>query len=115
MLNSMFVLAEAAAPTTAGQPQPVMMWGWMAIMAALFYFAIIRPQRRQQKERKAMMSALKTGDRILLGNGILGVITGVKEHTVTVKIADGVKVEALRTSISRVLNDDTNLGTVEQA
>ena len=107
------ILAQAAAP--AGQPGQGMMWGWMAIMAALFYFAIIRPQRRQQKERKEMMAALKAGDRVLLGNGILGEINNVKEHTVTVKIADSVKVEALRSSVSRVLDADTNLGSVDQA
>ena len=84
-------------------------------MAALFYFAIIRPQRRQQKERKEMMAALKAGDRVLLGSGILGEIGTVKEHTVTVKISDSVKVEALRSSISRVLDADTNLGTVDKA
>ena len=114
MLINTMILAETAAPV-AGQPQPMMMWGWMAIMAALFYFAIIRPQRRQQKERKEMMAALKAGDRVLLGNGILGEINTVKEHTVMVKISDSVKVEALRSSISRVLDKDTNLGTVEQA
>lgn len=110
MINTLILAQAAAAPA----PQPVMMWGWMAIMAALFYFAIIRPQRRQAKERAAMMSALKTGDRVLLSGGILGIIGSVKEHTVNVKIAENVKVEALRTSISRVLDKDTNLGEVAE-
>jgi preprotein translocase subunit YajC len=115
MLINMMILAETAAPVASGQPGSGQFWGMMAIMAALFYFAIIRPQRRQAKERKEMMSTLKAGDRVLMASGILGTISSVKEHTVTVKISDSVKVEALRSSISRVLADDTQLGTIDEA
>ena len=113
MLINMMILAETAAPVAAGKQDMTQFWGMMAIMAALFYFAIIRPQRRQQKERKEMMTTLKTGDRVLLTSGLLGQIGSVKEHTVMVKLADNLKVEALRSSVSRILDKDADLNGVE--
>ncbi len=53
MLNTLIPLAMAPAPGGAGQPaqSPMFMFGWLAIMIALFYFMLIRPQRRREKEK----------------------------------------------------------------
>ena len=80
--------------------------GTMILMMALFYFMLIRPQRRKEKERKAMLSAVKSGDRVMFGGGLLGTVTNVKDKTVVIKIADKVKVEASRGAVTHILEKD---------
>lgn len=75
----------------------------MLIIFGIFYFMIIRPQQRKEKDRKAMISSVKSGARIMFSGGIMGTVTNVKEHTLVVKIADGVKIEVARGAVSRVM------------
>ena len=79
------------------------MFVWLGLMIVLFYFMLIRPQKRREKERQALLAAVKTGDRVLFAGGLLGTVANVKEKTLVVKIADGVKVEVLRGAVSQVL------------
>ena len=76
----------------------------MIVIFAIFYFMMIRPQQRKEKERRAMIDNVKTGERVMFSGGILGTITNTKENTVIVKIADGVKVEVARGGIQKVLD-----------
>ncbi len=78
----------------------------MALIFGIMYFMMIRPQQRKEKERRAMISSVKTGDRILFSGGIMGTVTNVKDHAVTAKIAENVKIEILRGAINRVLDKD---------
>jgi preprotein translocase subunit YajC len=78
----------------------------LVLMIAMFYFLLIRPQQRREKERQAMLSALKIGDRVIVGGGFFGVITNLKEKTCMVRLGDNVKVEVLRSAIAQVLNKD---------
>ena len=78
----------------------------MIIIGLIFYFMLLRPQQRKEKERKAMIAAIKTGDRILFAGGILGTVANVKDHTLLVKVADNVKLEVARGAVSRVLKED---------
>ncbi len=107
MMNGLGILAMAA-PQGGAQgaaPQSSMfMFVWLGLMVALFYFMLIRPQKRREKERQALLNAVKTGDRVLFAGGFLGVVANVKEKTLVVKIADGVKVEVVRGAISQVLD-----------
>lgn len=75
----------------------------MLLIFAIFYFMLIRPQQRKEKERKKMIAELKSGTRVMFSGGILGTITNVKESTFVIKIADGVKVEVARGAVSQVL------------
>ncbi len=94
----------AMAPAQGQEQQsPVFMIGWLGLMVVIFYFMLIRPQQRREKERRAMIESIKSGDRVLFSGGIVGMITNVKEKTFVIKIADGVKVEVLRAAVSRVL------------
>ncbi|HPJ57755.1 MAG TPA: preprotein translocase subunit YajC [Kiritimatiellia bacterium] len=104
-MNWMMGLAMAPPPGGEGSAQnsSVFMFVWLGLMVALFYFMLIRPQKRREKERQALLSAVKTGDRVLFGGGFLGVVANVKENTLVVKIADGVKVEIVRGAVSQVL------------
>jgi preprotein translocase subunit YajC len=76
----------------------------MLIIFAIFYFMLIRPQQRKEKERQKMIADAKTGDRVIFGGGILGTISNVKDNLFVVKVADNVKIEVLRGSVSRVLD-----------
>ncbi|MCX7820019.1 MAG: preprotein translocase subunit YajC [Kiritimatiellae bacterium] len=78
----------------------------LLLMIAMFFFLIIRPQQRRERERQAMLAALKIGDRVVFAGGLIGMITGLREKTCMIRIADGVKVEALRGAITQVLSKD---------
>jgi preprotein translocase subunit YajC len=69
---------------------------------AIFYFLIIRPQNKKQKETQRMLDALKKGDRVVTIGGIHGVIQTVREHSVILKVDDNVKLEFNRSAISGV-------------
>ncbi len=87
----------------------------LILIFVVFYFLLIRPQQKKMKEHKAMLGAVRRGDKVVTGGGIIGTITKViDENEVTVEIADGVKVRVQRGLISSVLsktqpvNDDKN-------
>jgi preprotein translocase subunit YajC len=71
-------------------------------MIAIFYFLIIRPQQKQQKELRKMRDALKKDDRVITSGGMHGVVASVKGEIVSVRIADGVKVDIDRSAISSI-------------
>lgn len=100
-------LAMMAPPSGDGQAPAqqsgIFMFVWLGLMIVLFYFMLIRPQKRREKERQALLAAVKTGDRVLFAGGLLGTVANVKDKTLVVKIADGVKVEVLRGAVSQVL------------
>lgn len=73
------------------------------VVGILFYFMILRPQQRQQKERKSMLDALKKGDQIVTVGGIFGEIVALKEDYVTLKVADKVELKLSRSGISHVV------------
>jgi preprotein translocase subunit YajC len=97
-------LAMAAPAGAQSQQSPAFNFGWIAIMLAIFYFILIRPQQKREKERRALLDTVKSGDRIVFGGGILGVVTNVKDKILTVKIADNVKIEVSRAAVSQILS-----------
>jgi preprotein translocase subunit YajC len=103
---SLIPLAMGPAPGGTGQNEqsPLFMFVWLGLMLVIFYFLLIRPQQRREKERRALMDAIKTGDRVLFSGGILGIVVNVKEKTVIVKVADNVKLEVLRGAVQQVLD-----------
>jgi|APTNR8051073442_1049403.scaffolds.fasta_scaffold00013_261 preprotein translocase subunit YajC len=116
MLNTFLILAMAPPAGGAGQPaqSPLFMFGWLGIMIALFYFMLIRPQRRREKERQQLLSAIKSGDRVLFGGGIIGVVANVKEKTYVIKIADKTKLEVVRGAVTQVLDKGELPADVDQ-
>ncbi len=71
----------------------------------IFYFMIIRPQQKRQKERQQMIDSMKKGDRIITAGGIHGTIVGVEDKTVLVQIADNVKVKVERSTIGNIMKE----------
>jgi preprotein translocase subunit YajC len=72
------------------------------------YFLFLRPQMKARKEQDKMISELKSGDDVITQSGIYGTITNVKEKTFLVRIADNVKVEMLKSSVTGVTKRDTS-------
>jgi preprotein translocase subunit YajC len=72
----------------------------LILMFVIFYFLLIRPQQKKAKEHRLMVQNLKKGDRVITSGGIHGRITGMDETTLTVEIADKVRVKVTRGSIS---------------
>jgi len=69
----------------------------------IFYFLIIRPQQKQRKDREALLAAVKKGDRVVTSSGLYGTVVGLSEHTVTLKVAEQVKMEFERSAIGRIV------------
>ncbi len=61
---------------------------WLVIMVALFYFMLIRPQKKKEKETKAMLEAMKPGDSITTIGGIVGTVLRIKDDKVCIEIGD---------------------------
>ncbi len=76
----------------------------LILMFVIFYFLLIRPQQKKQKEQQQMINDLKKGDRIITGGGIHGRITGLDDSTVTLEIADKVRVKISRGSVATQLS-----------
>ena len=76
----------------------------LVLICVVFYFLLIRPQQRKAKDHKTMLEALRRGDRVVTGGGIIGTVARVENpEEVTVDIADGVRVRVLRSTISSVV------------
>jgi preprotein translocase subunit YajC len=74
-----------------------------ALILVVFYFFLIRPQQQKAKEHKTMLSALRRGDRVVTGGGIIGTIAKVvSDEEVLVEIAEGLRVRVLRSTITGV-------------
>jgi preprotein translocase subunit YajC len=94
-------LAQAPAPASPGS-------GLLGLLPFVFifvimYYVMLRPQMRRQKEQARLVSALKTGDRVVTSSGIHGLISNVKDTTVIVKVADNVKLEMEKTAVTNVV------------
>lgn len=97
------VYAQAAAPAApSASEQMIHMVVILAITVGIFYFMIIRPQQKRQKETAAMLASVKKGDRVLTTGGIYGTVVGTKDDVVVLKVTDEVKMEFSRASIVQV-------------
>ena len=88
-MDSVFLATLQAAPA---QPSLFEAFLPMAIVFGIFYVLVIGPSRKKQQEQEKLLKALKAGDRVILASGIYGVIEGVEESVVYVRIADKTKI-----------------------
>lgn len=104
MLFQQIAMAAPSA-TEGGQQAPGggFTIGWLVFMVAIFYFVMIRPQKRREKERKAMIAAVKSGEQVLLTSGIIGEVANVKDKTLLVRIAEGTTVEVVKSAVSQII------------
>jgi preprotein translocase subunit YajC len=102
--------AASAGPGAGGTGSIVSTFVPFILIIVIFYFLIIRPQNKKQKETQKMLSALKKGDRIITVGGIHGVISTVRESSVVVKVDENTKIEFSRSAIATV----SEVGKVEK-
>ena len=77
----------------------------MVLIFGLFYFMMIRPQQRKEKERQRMIAELRAGQRVLFAGGLIGTVTEVRPNTFVVEIAPKVPIEIARGAVSSVLKE----------
>jgi preprotein translocase subunit YajC len=94
--------ATAAAGSTAGSM--VSTFVTFGLIILIFYFLMIRPQKKKDKETKAMLDAMKKGDKVVSIGGIHGTVIAVRESTVIVKVDDNTRMEFSRSAISQVVD-----------
>jgi preprotein translocase subunit YajC len=106
MVNVLYAMygpqGGGAAEGQGGNPM-----GLVVMIIAIFavmYFLMIRPQQRQKKQQQDMLSKISKGDKIVTAGGLHGTVVGVKDTTVIVKVADNVKMEFNRSSISQIVS-----------
>ena len=99
-------LAFAAASPPGGSGGSTALFTQVAFFAAIFaifYFLLIRPQQKQKRDRETMLAAVKKGDRVVTSSGLHGTVLNLNEHTVTLRVADQVKLEFDRSALGRVV------------
>ncbi len=101
MVNTAFAMGQKAGAAGGG--------GFTAfvpliLMFVIFYFLLIRPQQKKAKEHQKMIDNLKKGDRVLTSGGIHGTITSLGDTSITLEIADKVKIKLARGNIAALLN-----------
>ncbi len=70
---------------------------------AIFYFILIRPQQKKQKQLQKMIEALKKGDRVMTSGGIFGSVVGIKDNILVLKIDENTKIEMIKSSVVSVV------------
>ncbi len=102
-LPSMFLMAPPAGATPEqGTGQLVTTLLMFGAIFLIFWFLIIRPQNKRQKEQKAMLESLDKGDKVVSIGGIHGTIVSLNENTVILKVDDNTKMEMSRSAVSSV-------------
>jgi preprotein translocase subunit YajC len=121
LLASLLPLLQAAptvekAATASSSPWGIL-WqiGPIVLLIGVFYFLVIRPQSKKQKETKKMLEGIKKGDKVITIGGIHGTVSSVKENSVIVKVDDDCKLEFLRSAVSTVVSreDSSSDGATE--
>jgi preprotein translocase subunit YajC len=77
-----------------------------ALIFVIFYFLVILPQQKRSKQQKALLEALKKGDKVVTASGIWGTVTNLGKETVTLQIADSAKIRIQRDQIARLRGGD---------
>ncbi|MCP4162042.1 MAG: preprotein translocase subunit YajC [Deltaproteobacteria bacterium] len=85
----------------------------LPLIIGIFYFLIIRPQNKKQKEAKAMIAAVEKGDKVTTIGGIRGTVDSVKENIVSVRVYNEVKIDFNKSALSEVVKDKKNQKVAE--
>jgi preprotein translocase subunit YajC len=81
-----------------------------ALIIGIFYFMILRPQQKRQKERQKMLDAVKKGDKVVTAGGLHGTVAGIDEKTILLQVADNVKMKFDRSAVTVVLREGETTG-----
>ena len=103
--NLPLLMGTTEAGSSGGSGQMVTTFITFGLVILIFYFLIIRPQNKKQKDAKKMLAALKKGDKVVSIGGVHGTVVSVKEQTTVVKVDDNTKLEFSKSAISSVVSE----------
>mgnify|MGYP006275238891 CR=1 FL=1 len=107
MLNFPALISPAYAQAAADAPAAgLAQFVPLVLIFVIFYFLLVRPQQKKMKDHKAVLEAIRRGDRIVTNGGVIGLVTKVnaEERQLEVEIADGVRVKVMRDMVNTVLS-----------
>jgi len=100
----MFLISPAYAQAAGDSTSTIMQMAPLALIFVVFYLFLIRPQQKKAKELKGMLDAIKRGDRVVTGGGIIGTVAKIANNDeVLIDIAENTRVRVLRATITSVL------------
>ena len=76
----------------------------LVLVFVIFWFLLIRPQQKRMKEHQAQINAVKKGDRVVTGGGLIGRVTKVGDTEIEVELAQGIRVQAVKSTLSQVVD-----------
>lgn len=100
----MFISNAFAQAAGAAEPSIFQMFLPLILIFAVFYFLLIRPQQKKAKEHNELLAAIRRGDRIVTGGGIVGTVARVNDNELLVDISEGVRVTVMRGTVADVLS-----------
>ncbi|MDR2234438.1 MAG: preprotein translocase subunit YajC [Tannerella sp.] len=95
-LMTFFLQQPPASSSPLGQYSGIIM---IVAMIAIFYFLMIRPQQKKQKEIQQTRNAMKTGDKVITAGGIHGIIKDIKDTSMLIEVADGIRIRIEKSSV----------------
>ena len=106
LINQAFAADVAASASSSGGMTSMIIQ--IVLIFAIFYLLLIRPQQKRIKEHEAKVNALKKGDKVITGGGIIAKVMDVNaaEDEITVEVASGVTIKLVRSTIREVLTDE---------
>jgi preprotein translocase subunit YajC len=104
--------APAGSANTTGEEQSTWeslwpMLAFLVVIFAMFYFVMIRPQRKRQKEHQEMMQSLHRGDKVITAGGIYGTVESVSEDSIVIKVESGTMMRVSKNSVALRPDDTT--------
>jgi preprotein translocase subunit YajC len=109
MSDTILALMLFAPPAGGATPNPFVQLVPLVLIFVVFYFFMIRPQQKKQKERESLLNDIKRGDRVVTIGGIHGTVAGIEteKKTVLVQVADNVKIKFERSAIANIEKQET--------
>jgi preprotein translocase subunit YajC len=103
-IYSLSTIIAMAPPSADGkQPSPFASFVPLILLMVVFWFVLIRPQQKKQKQHAQMLTKLKSGDRVVTNSGIIGTVVNVKDKAVTVRTAGDTKLEFTKGAIAEIV------------
>ncbi len=107
-MSNLLSVVLMGAPTQGGQSSPWSSLVPLLLIMVVFYFFLIRPQMKRQKELKTFRESLKKGDRIITAGGIYGKINNISDHFITVDVGNNILLKVDKNSVLRDTTDVEN-------
>ena len=104
-MTHLFLICMASPQEKDPQTAMYQTLGMFAMIIAIFYFLILRPQQKRQKEKQRMLDTLKKGDKVVTAGGMHGTVAGLDDKTVLLQVSDNVKMKFERSAVTTVLKE----------